>query len=318
MVGAMKRIDVVTLGESMALVRPTDGSPVAAAGRFVMSVAGTESNVAVALARLGHRVAFTGRVGDDAAGSRVRRQLKADGVDVANLRVDPTFPTGILVRDVGGRRGISVDYHRYGSAGSSLCPDDVDTSEIGAARILFVTGLTCGLSDSAFAAVEHAIGSAKDAGTTVWMDPNIRTKLLPLSDWEPRLRPLLDKVDAIIGSDEELQLVTRTAETGAAVAALRDLGIGTVVVRAGTAATRGFRGTDTVEVRVDPVEAVDPVGAGDAFSGGLLSGLLDDLSLESALVRAQQVARRCVLTVGDVEGLPTRRELARDENEVTR
>lgn len=309
---------VVTLGEALVVIRPTDGSPVGAAGRFVLGVAGAESNVAVALARLGHRVSFAGRVGDDAAGARIVRTLRSEEVDVAAVRVDPGAPTGLLVRDVGGRRGTAVDYHRSGSAGSRLSPEDVDVDAITAARFLYVTGLTCGLSGSAAGAIVEAIRVARAAGTIICLDPNLRMKLQGPSAWERRLRPLLDSVDVVVGGGNELQIMTSTTSSDTAVSALRDHGVDTIVVRAGSGPTRAFRGDEVIEVPVDPVIPVDPVGAGDAFSGGLLSGLLDDQALDQSILRAHAVARRCVLTVGDIEGLPNRGELETAEDEVAR
>jgi len=82
-------IDVVTLGEAMVGLVASDVGPLAEARRFEPHVAGAEANVAVGLARLGHRAAFIGRVGSDGFGTAIVRRLRGEGVDVANLRVDP-------------------------------------------------------------------------------------------------------------------------------------------------------------------------------------------------------------------------------------
>lgn len=310
--------DVVTLGEALVVIRPTDATPAGAAGRFLMSVAGAESNVAVALARLGHHVSFAGRVGDDAAGVRIRRSLRGEGVDVGSLHTDPGAPTGLLIRDTGGPHGINVDYHRSSSAGSRLRPGDVDLDAVAAARFLFITGLTYGLSETSKAAIDDAVRVGRSAGTVICWDPNLRTKLHPLAVWERCLRPLLGQVDVVLGSGDELRVVTTTATTEAAVSSLQGHGADTIVVRAGHDRTRVFQGDHHVEVPVDPVDAMDPVGAGDAFAGGLLSGLLDGIAIEEVVGRAHAVARRCVLTAGDIEGLPTRQELETDEDGVDR
>ena len=313
-----RTVDVVTLGEAMLALRPSDDAPVSAAGCFVAGVAGSESNVAVALARLNHRVAFTGRVGDDAAGLRVLRALRAEGVDVVGLRTDPAAPTGLLVRDAGGPRGSSVDYHRAGSAGSRLQAGDVDVAAVAAARTLFVTGLTCGLSGSAASAVAIAVDAARRSGVAVCLDPNLRTKLGTSRDWEARVRPLLASTDVVVGSGTELQVITATADTEAATRALLAQGVRTVVVRSERDPTLVVEVDGRLEVPFEWVVPVDAVGAGDAFAGGFLSGLLDGVPLGDAIARAHAVARRCVLTMGDIEGLPTRAELANGADEVTR
>ena len=92
---------------------------------FLPYVAGAEANVAVGLARLGRSVALIGRVGDDGLGVRIARSLRAEGVDVAGLAVDPDAPTGVMIRERPGLGPSEVVYARTGSAGSRLGPDDV-------------------------------------------------------------------------------------------------------------------------------------------------------------------------------------------------
>lgn len=318
MVGLMTPPEVVTLGEALVAVRPTDATPALHAATFTLAATGAEANVVLALSRLGHRTAFLGRVGDDTAGRRIRRTLQADGVDTSGLRTDASAPTALLLRDVAGQRPTTVDYHRSGSAGARLEPDDVEVSLIAGARFLHVTGLTCGLSATAARAVEHAVALAAAAGTAVSLDPNLRARLHPPETWRRLVAPLLAHVGLVIGSSDELCVVTGSADTPQAIDRLLSAGVGTVVIRGGTAPTRVVTPDEQVQVEVRPVEPVDPVGAGDAFAGGLLSGLLDELDLPAVVARAHAVARRCVQVAGDTEGLPTRGELAREDGEVVR
>lgn len=301
--------DVVTLGEAMVVIRPVDDAPVTEAPSFLMGVAGTESNLAVGLARLGHRVSFTGRVGSDAAGVRVRRTLQGEGVNVTGLRTVPGASTGLLVRDATGSRGISVDYHRFGSAGSTLSPEDVEVGQIGSAEFLFVTGLTCALSDAANRAVRCAVEAARRNGTRVVLDPNLRSKLGDAKTWSSLLRPLLPSADILIGSASELRTATAASSDDDAVSQAFNAGVDLVVIRSGTEPIRIVTRQVSTEIQVEAVTPLDPVGAGDAFSAGLVSGLLDELPVAEAVDRAVVVARHCVLVRGDIEGLPTRDQL---------
>jgi len=319
----VQKPDAVTLGEALVLIRPSDPTPIRSATEFVLGVVGAESNVAIGLARLGHQVAYFGRVGDDAFGERVGRALRAEGVDCSHLRIDGSAPTGILVRDVPGPRGGAVDYHRAGSAGSRLSPDDVDRASVAAARWLHVTGLTCALSDDAAAAVRHAVEVARESGTKVCLDPNLRLRLRPAEAWRELVRPLFPFANVVVTSPDELLAVCDADDVAAAVEELHGLGVPLVVVRSGIDVTRVSQledggSVETFTVPVRPVDAVDVVGAGDAFAAGLISGLLDDLSVADAIDRAHEVARLSVLTAGDVEGLPTRRELFRAAESVVR
>src|SRR5215467_1325463 len=112
--------DVVTFGEALVVFVSPPSVPLASATRFHRTVAGAEFNVAVGLARLGHEVSFIGRAGDDPHGQLVLRALRAEGVNTDGLVVDPSAPTGMLVRDAHADRPVTVTYFRAGSAGSRL------------------------------------------------------------------------------------------------------------------------------------------------------------------------------------------------------
>ncbi len=113
--------DVVTLGEPLVQLSPPSGQGLQATGTLEVHTAGAEMNVAVGLARLGHRSAFVGRVGTDPFGARVLSELRSAGVDVSGVRQDPRRPTGIYLKDH-GPTGTSVYYYREGSAASAMSP----------------------------------------------------------------------------------------------------------------------------------------------------------------------------------------------------
>ena len=110
--------EVVTLGECLISLIARDRGPLAESQTFARTVAGAEANVAVGLARLGHAVAYVGRVGGDAMGTVIRRRLRGEGVDVHHLVVDDAGPTGLMVRELRDLGPMEVIYHRAGSAGS--------------------------------------------------------------------------------------------------------------------------------------------------------------------------------------------------------
>lgn len=287
------------MGEAMALMLAAQGSPLGEATAHELSYAGAESNVAVGLARLGHRVAFVSRLGDDHLGRRVRRELRGEGIDVDAVTLDPARPTGLLVRDTVAT-GISVGYHRAGSAATALAPDDVPTDLLGRTRLLHLTGITAALSESARAACVHAAQRARAAGATVSLDPNVRLRLARPEQWRQiveQLTPLTDIL--LIGADD-----AATIGVDDPIAWAHDLGVPTVVLKDGA---RGAIESSEGQRRHQPaltVPVVDPVGAGDAFAAGWLSGWLRGLPPEQRLREAAAVAACVVATRGDVPGLP--------------
>ena len=88
-------IDMVTFGEAMASLRGP--GPLRLGGTMRLSIAGAESNVAIGLARLGHRARWVGRIGDDEMGALVVRTLRAEGVDTSSVVVDADRATGLLL-----------------------------------------------------------------------------------------------------------------------------------------------------------------------------------------------------------------------------
>ena len=115
---------LLTVGETLALgVPPTIGS-LTQAPSLRLGIGGAESNVAIGVVRLGGSATWVGRVGADALGERVRRELRAEGV-VAYAIEDPSAPTALMLKERRTAATARVWYYRAGSAGSRLAPDDV-------------------------------------------------------------------------------------------------------------------------------------------------------------------------------------------------
>jgi 2-dehydro-3-deoxygluconokinase len=319
-------IEVVTLGECMVSFVALDRGPLAEATHFLRTIAGSEANVAVGLARLGHRVAYIGRVGADGLGTAVVRELRGQGVDVGFVREDPDTTTGIMIRELRDLGPAEVGYRRTGSAGSRLAPEDLWPAGpmIDAARWLHVTGITPALSPSAAATVDAAIDRAAGAGIRVSMDVNLRRRLWSEDEARPVLVSLARRASVVLGGVDELAVVAG-AETFEAEAredaetvarAVLDLGPERVVVKLGAAGALEIAQVDGRAV-VTGVEAhpipriVDPVGAGDAFCAGYIAAMLDGLPTPDVLAWANACGAAAASTLGDQAGMPTRAELER-------
>ncbi|MGV1009744.1 MAG: sugar kinase [Dermatophilaceae bacterium] len=300
---------VVTVGESLGLVMGGAAGPIRAGGPARFSFAGAESNVAIGLARLGHRVCFVSRVGDDVAGRAVVESLRGEGVDVGRVTVDTAAPTALMVRQHRTADVLTVDYYRSGSAASALSVDDVPDALIQGARLLHVSGITPALSTSAHAATVHALDTAHRAAVPVSLDVNYRARL-----WSPQqacdtLRRLLPHVDLVFGGEEELALLAPAAGVDGSVRDILAAGPTTVVRKRGAAGATAYGPFGQCDVAAVAVTAVDPVGAGDAFVAGYLSALLDGLDVTACLDRGAECGAFAVSVHGDWEGLPRRSEL---------
>ncbi|MET9730105.1 sugar kinase [Streptomyces sp. NPDC006458] len=303
--------EVVTVGEAMAALRAT--GPIPLAPPMELSIAGAESNVAIGLARLGHRVGWVGAVGDDEFGTLVLRTLRAEQVDVTHVRTDTDGrPTGLLVREDGIGDLVTVRYYRAGSAGSAIRTPDVLAALRPGLRILHLTGITPALGPSAAQAVEAAASRARELGATVCLDVNYRARLWTQGEARRALLPLARNADIVVASADELHLITDdpALDEKDALTALLAQGRREVVITRGGDGASVTAAAGTVGVPARRVPVRDVVGAGDAFVSGYLSGLLDGLDTDGRLQRAINSGACSVATRGDWEDLPGRRDLA--------
>ncbi|UUU27851.1 sugar kinase [Streptomyces sp. DSM 40750] len=281
-------------------------------GSLGLSVAGAESNVAIGLARLGHRVRWAGRVGADELGALVLRTLRAEGIDTSHAVTDDTGrPTGLLLTEPRLGTLTRVSYYRAGSAGSAVSPADVLPALDSGTRILHLTGITPALGPSAAEAALAAATNAHDAGITVCLDVNYRSRLWTADRARTVLRPLLSHTDVLIASEDELPLALERpgADEAEAVHGVLAEGVTEVVVKRGARGATAFTVDGASDCPARQIDAVDLVGAGDAFVAGYLSGLLGGADIPARLHRAVTTAAFAVATRGDWEGLPTQDEL---------
>ena len=181
------------------------------------------------------------------------------------------------------------------------------------ARILHLTGITCALGQRPLDTVREAAERAAQAGWTVALDVNHRSRLWDATAAAAALQPLLPLVDILIASDDELPLVGggAGASTAEQVARVLACGVGEVLVKRGAEGADLYLGSAApLHAPAHSVPVADTVGAGDAFCAGYLSALLDGLPPEQRLQRATRTAAFAVACAGDWEGLPHRDEIA--------
>jgi 2-dehydro-3-deoxygluconokinase len=257
-------------------------------------------------------------VGADGFGTAITRRLRGEGVDVTHLTTDDQAPTGLMLRE---RRGLGASqalYHRRGSAGSRLTPDDVDAaaSIIRAASWLHVTGITPALGPAARAAHARALAIATAAGVPVSFDINLRRLLWTDAEAAEALAPLVERATVVLGSPDELAVVAGVDDDGtgeAAATVLHERGVPTVVAKVGE---RGaiLHGPSRAALHVAALRVphvVDPIGAGDAFCAGFLAARLEGLDDPVALRWAVACGAAAVTVDGDMDGLPDRSTLDR-------
>jgi 2-dehydro-3-deoxygluconokinase len=311
-------MSVVTLGETMALLDVP--GRLGAGTTLPIGIGGAESNVAIGLARLEVAATWISRVGDDALGTFVAREIRAEGVRVLAHR-DPDAPTGLMLKE--HRDGVPqrVRYYRSGSAAARLSPADIDAEPVSAAiagaDVLHVSGITAALGTGPLAALDRAVAVARAAGTLVSFDVNHRATLWSDEAAAPVLARLVGQADLVFAGPDEAALVLGqrpstpiTLQDGEPLAReLAKRGPATVVVKLGELGALSLTGNDIHTAPAEPVTVVDPVGAGDAFVAGYLSEVVVHGSEPDRLRRGNTLGAAVCAARGDWEGLPTRTEL---------
>jgi fructokinase len=308
---------IICLGEGLIDITPgVPGTNIITTGEMLMSASGAPAIVAVALARLGTRAGFIGRVGADFFGHHLKAVLDQNEVDTRYLRLDPSANTGLAFVNWNERGDAVYLFYRERSADTLLEPADIDPAYLSRAQVLQFGSLLLATEPSAQASY-YALKIAQEAGLLLSYDLNLR-----LGGWR-------DEAVARIGVSGPLQFAHILKINRAELAFLSgetDPEAGSrkiwrenfklVVVTLDKEGSYFRCARFSGFVPGQAIQAVDTVGAGDAFMAGLLDGLrrgqfdFDDEALIRRACQQGGVAGALAVTrQGAIPALPTRQEV---------
>jgi len=306
-------LDVITIGEAMAMFVATNTGELSAVDHFIKRVAGAELNVATGLARLGLKVGWVSRVGNDSFGQFVLDTLKKEGIETAGVTLDDRYPTGFQLKSkVTDGTDPIVEYFRKGSAASHLSVEDFNPIWFTGARHLHLSGVAAALSASSYALLDHAAGAMKAAGKTISFDPNLRPVLWKSeAEMVEKLNHLAFQADWVLPGVKEGQILTGEKTPEGIADFYLNRGVKAVILKTG-ADGAWFKTADGEQGAVAAIKVenvVDTVGAGDGFAVGVVSALLEGKTLQQAITRGNIIGSLAIQVQGDSEGLPTREQL---------
>ncbi|MFD9789976.1 carbohydrate kinase family protein [Streptomyces sp. NPDC059070] len=246
--------------------------------RADLVLGGSAAIMACGAARLGLRVAFAGRVGDDPAGAFVRTALTARGVDTSALTTDPglaTPLTAVLTR--GADRAILTAPGCLAATG----PQDVPEALLAGARHVHAASFF--LMPRLAAALAGLFGRARELGATTSLDTNDD----PSGRWDRELLdPVLKVTDQLLPNAAEARALTGVARGAAEAAAELARRGPLVVLKNGAEGALAHDGHRLTTAPALPVEPLDTVGAGDSFDAGFVTAVLRGLPRPAALAVA--------------------------------
>jgi len=294
--------DVLVLGEPLVEVSASEPFRDGATVRLAFS--GDALNAAAAAAAAGAHTALLARVPDDELGDALVARVTELGIDTgAVIRVPGQHGVYFTHSDPSGRRQFA--YARSGSAGSTLCPDDV-AAVVEDAGVVLAGGITAAVSESAAAAVLHA---AERARRFVY-DPNFRPRLTSAEKAVATLRRVAPLAELVTPSwpEEARTLLGLAADATphAAVAAARALGAAAVALTRGSDGVLVGTAAEVVAVpAAPPPRVVDQTGAGDVFAGTVAARLALGDELLDAVRLGTAAASLSVQGRGGTGFLPT-------------
>ncbi|AIQ25603.1 sugar kinase [Paenibacillus sp. FSL H7-0737] len=309
-----KQLDAVTFGEPMAMFYANETGPLHEVFSFSKALAGAESNVATGLSRLNHPTGYVTKLGEDNFGHFIAQAMKKENIDTTNITFTKENSTGMLIKSKVVTGDPKVEYFRKNSAASKLSLIDFDEAYFNAAGHLHVTSISAALSKSCHEFSVHAMEFMKRQGKTVSLDPNLRPSLWP--DTETMVKTINDlatRCDWFLpGLGEGKILTGLSTPEEIADYYLAPSGPSLIVIKLGPegAYYKSAEGEGYVDgFKVEQV--VDTVGAGDGFAVGVISAMLEKLPIAEAVKRGNAIGALAVMSPGDMDGLPTREELAK-------
>jgi 2-dehydro-3-deoxygluconokinase len=305
-------MDVISIGETMVLFTPNTMGKMRYSNQFTSRIAGAETNTLIGLSRLGHRTGWISQLGKDEFGAQILTTVKGEGIDVSQVSISESAPTAVFFKEIVNQDNLNIYYYRKNSAASQLTPYQINKDYIAKAKFLYISGITPALSPSCRDTIYHAIDLARETGVKVVFDPNLRRKLWSETEARETLLSIAEKSDIVLPGIGECEFLFRTQDYKQAADAFHALGAETVVIKLGDKGAYYSTNSGADKGHVDGFTVktvVDPVGAGDGFAAGVLSGLLDQLTVGEAVQRGCAIGAMVCTVNGDIEGLPDREEL---------
>ena len=253
------------------------------------------------------------RLGDDAFGRFLMATLKREGIDHRRLAIDAQHRTGFMLKSRSDDGcDPQIEYHRKMSAASCMTAAELDAAYCASARHLHLTGIYVGVSASTRDMIFELASQSRQAGLSISFDPNVRPALWSSqSEMVTCLNRLSLLCDWVLPGLAEGRLLTGRDSAAGIADFYLSRGARYVVVKLGA---EGAYYASAEERGLSPgvvvPRVVDTVGAGDGFAVGIISGLLEGLTLPEATARANQIGARVLQFPGDADGLPTRAELS--------
>ena len=290
--GERTAYDLVAIGRTGVDIYPLQhGVGLEDVDTFQKFLGGSATNVAVAAARHGRRVSLVTKVGPDAFGRYVQREAERLGIDpvhISALEGEPgrVPPTPVTLCEVHPPDDFPLTVYRFPTAPDLMVePTDAILEDVRNAGVHWST--VTGLSQEPSRSTHFTLWEARDGRQHTVLDLDYRPMFWgSADDAREQVGRALDHVTIAVGNREECEVAVGETDPQRAADALLERGLELAVVKQGPRGVLAATREERVEVAPFPVEVVNGLGAGDAFGGALVHGLLSGWDLRRTIAFA--------------------------------
>jgi 5-dehydro-2-deoxygluconokinase len=275
----MTTLDLLTVGRVGVDLYPQQSGPLEDVTSFGKFLGGTATNVAVGAARLGRRAAVLTKVGPDGFGTYVRRALTGFGVDASYVGTAEGLLTPVVFCELNPPEDPPLLFYRLPVAPDlTLTEGDVPWDVVRDVSVFWVTGTGVSVEPARttqLRMLEHRGRPRPGSGRYTVLDLDWRAMFWPSpAEAREEYSLMLDSVNVVVGNRDEVAVAVGTREPAEAAERLLTRGVELALVKMGGDGVLVATPEGSTVVPPHPVEVVCGLGAGDAFGGALVHGLL--------------------------------------------
>lgn len=303
-----ENLDIVAIGE--CLIELSANTSLTSADGLYKYYGGDALATAISALRLGSKVGFITKVGNDAFKEFLMDSWQAEGLDISQIKL-ANEPNGFyfITRPVDADKEIA--YYRKKIAPSKLSIDDISEEYISGAKILYSSGTTMSLSISAEEAVLKAFELAKKNNITTAFDPNFSLLCTTKENAKESFNKIVSNVDILFMNDKyDTTYILELESAENIIKKLWDMGVSTIVIKSSLKGGyfTGYNGNIFFN-EFFTKETVDTTCSGDAFNGGFMHAITHGCNHVEAVNLAGIVAGLQAQEIGAIKSIPYKDEV---------
>lgn len=301
-------LDIITIGEG--LIELSSNISLSSTSSLDKYYGGDTLTTAVAARRMGSKVGYITRIGNDYFKDFLLGSWQSEGLDISQVKPSAEC-NGLYLLSRPKNKEKEFSYYRKKTAASRLSIDDISESYIERAKIFYTSGIAQSLSLSAEEAIRKAYHIAKEKGIITAYDPNYTPLIMTPEEAKEAFDDVIQYIDILfLSAKTDTPRLLDITSNEKVIKHFWDMGVSTIVIKSGK--DNGYYtgyGGDIVFSKFFTMDPVDTTCAGDAFNGGFLHAIASGYSPFEATKLASVVSGLQSKKLGAIKAIPTKEEV---------